>query len=179
MPAAEPYLIQSRNTDFYVVSTRDDKIKQQVDTKDGKDSIPPNAVRAHFLVVLTSYWSCLGQVLRVNPPLRGSVIPNVVITGASGLHIALEVSLHITSLLLLNINWISPKRVLPRKPNLRGPTRNTSGSSERLGLARRPTSKSLRGLNTVLGLMVLLALLLLTALTFIGLMSLELELAIM
>ena len=91
----------------------------------------------------------MGQVLLIQPWIHGPVTVSA-ITGISGLYVALEVSLHIASLVLLIINWISPKRVLPRTPNLLGPTRNTSGSSERLGLARRSTSKSLRGLNIVL-----------------------------
>ena len=40
------YRISSKNTKFYVVTTKEDKVDQQVDTKPGKDSIPPNSVRA-------------------------------------------------------------------------------------------------------------------------------------
>ena len=41
----EPYLIKSKNTEFYIVSAKEDKPGQQVDTKNGKTSIPPLAVR--------------------------------------------------------------------------------------------------------------------------------------
>ena len=39
------YHIISKNTVFYVVSTKEDKVDQQVDTKPGSGSIPPNSVR--------------------------------------------------------------------------------------------------------------------------------------
>jgi hypothetical protein len=108
MPPPEQIRIESRNTGFYVISTDKDNAGQQVDTRDGRTIIPDNSVRAylpHFLVVLTPYLSCLGQLLFVNPGIYGPVTI-AVITGITGLYVALEVSLHIASLaLLLNSNW--------------------------------------------------------------------------
>ena len=45
--ARVPYYIQSKNTLAYVISSLQDKVDQEVDTKPGKNSIPPNAVGAH------------------------------------------------------------------------------------------------------------------------------------
>jgi hypothetical protein len=36
---ATPYHIQSKNTKFYIVSTTEDKVDREVETKDGGDSI--------------------------------------------------------------------------------------------------------------------------------------------
>ena len=42
------YRFQSTNTEFYVISTPNDKVGQEIDTLPGKDSIPPNSVRAQL-----------------------------------------------------------------------------------------------------------------------------------
>ena len=42
------YLIQSKNTQSFVISTPQDKVDSEVDTKPGKNSIPPHAVSALY-----------------------------------------------------------------------------------------------------------------------------------
>ena len=96
--ARVPYHIQSKNTLFYVISTPQDKVDQEVDTKPGKDSIPPNAVRARLSTLSTTTnfkhqpWFFFGQIVTLNPPIRGPVTLNVLIQGASGLYVSLKVS---------------------------------------------------------------------------------------
>ena len=46
--SALPYHIQSVNTKFFVTSTEDDQVGQQVETKPGKESIPKNSVCAQL-----------------------------------------------------------------------------------------------------------------------------------
>jgi len=65
-----PYRFQSKNTLFFVVSSNEDRPGQEVDTRPGKDSIPPHSI------------------LIINPPIR-EPITVARIKGASGLFVAL------------------------------------------------------------------------------------------
>jgi len=65
------YRFQSVNTKFYVISTVNDKVGQEVDTRPGKDSIPANSI-LHSNVAVG----------------HGPVIAEI--TGATGLYISLK-----------------------------------------------------------------------------------------
>jgi len=65
-----PYHIQSKNTLFYVISTDADKPGQKVDTKPGKNSIPPNST------------------LNVSPIVEGTITV-ATIKGVNGLYVSL------------------------------------------------------------------------------------------
>ena len=93
--ARVPYHIQSKNTLSYIISTPQDKVDQEVDTKPGSDSVPPNAVRMPSTTTNSSLTLTLGQILTLNPPIRGPVTLNVHIQGASSLFVTLKVSLHL------------------------------------------------------------------------------------
>ena len=46
-----PYRIQSVNTQYFAISTSEDKAGQEVDTRLGKGSIPDNSVRAQLTIL--------------------------------------------------------------------------------------------------------------------------------
>ena len=149
--ARVPYHIQSKNTLFYVISTPQDKADQEVDTKPGKDSIPPNAVCARLSTLSTTNfkrqpWFFFGQILTLNPPVRGPVTLNVLIQGASGLFVSLKVSLYHLHKFYNNHKFTNAGlRVMKRKPSLLGPKSHTPGQSVWLHL--RHTCKSAHGLK--------------------------------
>ena len=93
-------LISSVNTQFYVISSPDDKDGQQVNTKNGKDS-PSGSVRAQLFIVAYSSNSSVtrdffGQVLLITPGINGPItVATISSTDSDGrLFISLNVSLH-------------------------------------------------------------------------------------
>ena len=91
-------------------------------------------------------WFFFGQILTLNPPVRGPVTLNVLIQGASGLFVSLKVSLYHLHKFYNNHKFTNAGlRVMKRKPSLLGPKSHTPGQSVWLHL--RHTCKSAHGLK--------------------------------
>ena len=84
----QPYIIQSKNTKFFIITTPNDKDGREVQTA------PNHGVRAQILTLVKPHtdFCFFGQVLHVTP-IKGQVVPQVLIQGVHKLYVALEVSI--------------------------------------------------------------------------------------
>jgi hypothetical protein len=98
-----PYRIQSINTKAYAISTKDTKAGNQISTKSGEVSIPPDSVRARLSTIAFSSSSNVtltffGQVLYTSVPLgEGQKVVEIYGVAPAHLYISLEVSLDLAS----------------------------------------------------------------------------------
>lgn len=92
------YHFKSKNTDFYIISTKQDTDGHAVNTVNGQNSVPRDSVRTHLQVsalAFTAYRSFfLGQFLTVTPAISGNTTV-ATITGVQKLYVSLQVGLHL------------------------------------------------------------------------------------
>ena len=88
---------QSKSTKYYVTSTKDDKDGHDITTVNGDFQVPADTVRAPSVSFSSSNLIIFfGQILTLVP---GKVLGTVYIVGVAGLHVYLDVSLHLYILL--------------------------------------------------------------------------------